>query len=355
MAFMDLDDIPAWLDARNASGDFSGVALVARDGETLFSHMSGLAHRGHGVPNRLDTRFAAASIGKLPLAIAALRLVERGELDLHRPLTEVLPPEHRPAALTSAHTLHHLLSHTSGLASYLDDDDETWDSWNANWDRIPVYHARRPADLLPLFAELPARHAPGEVYEYNDAGFVLAGLVVEAATGRRWDEVLADEVLTPAGMADTSVEELDSDPARLAVGYVVDDGPVEARRTNIYSVTASPMPDGGMLTTAADLVRLVDALLAGRLLGEPMLREMLRPQGPPSADVEQYGYGCQLAVEDGRVTIIGHGGSDPGVATMLVHHLEARTTIVVLCNQDRGAWGAMLALTEALGLRDPRA
>ena len=218
-----------------------------------------------------------------------------------------------------------------------------------------MYHARRPADLLPLFADLPARHAPGEVYEYNDAGFVLAGLVVEAATGRRWDEVLIDEVLMPAGMADTSVEELDTDPARLAVGYVVDDGPVEGRRTNIYSVTASPMPDGGMLTTAGDLVRLVDALLAGRLLGEPLLREMLRPQGPPSTDAEQYGYGCLLAVEDGRVTIIGHGGSDPGVATMLAHHLEARTTIVVLCNQDRGVWATTLALTEALGLRDPRA
>jgi len=130
---------------------------------------------------------------------------------------------------------------------------------------------------------------------------------------------------------------------------------VGARRTNIYSVTASPMPDGGMLTTAADLVRLVDALLAGRLLGPALLAEMLRPQGPPSSDgAELYGYGCSLGVDGGEVVVIGHGGSDPGVATMVAHHLAARTTIVVLCNQDRGVWAATMALTEALGLHDPR-
>jgi CubicO group peptidase (beta-lactamase class C family) len=355
MPHMHIDEIPAWLDERVGTGEFSGSVLVTRDGEQLLAHAAGLAHRGHGVPIRPDTRFATASITKLPMAVTALRLVERGVLDLHAPLVDVLPAEQRPVALTPAHTLHHLLSHTSGLANYYDDDDETWASWMAAWDEVPVSRARRPADLLPLFARRPAVAPPGDTYRYCDANFILAGLLVEAATGRPWDEVLAEEVLAPAGMTDTSIEPLDAEPARLATGYVMDDGPPEARRTNIYAITASPMPDGGMLSTTHDLTRLMDALLGGQLLGPELLAAMTRPQGPASDEPEQYGYGCLLTVADGEVVSIGHGGGDPGVATMLLHDLASRTTAVVLCNQDRGVWATWLAITGALGLREPRA
>jgi CubicO group peptidase (beta-lactamase class C family) len=64
----------------------------------------------------------------------------------------------------------------------------------------------------------------------------------------------------------------------------------------------------------------------------PLLAAMTTPQTPPSTDVEQYGYGLELVVENDAVTIIGHGGADPGVSTMVSHHVVAGTTIVVLCN-----------------------
>jgi len=109
-----------------------------------------------------------------------------------------------------------------------------------------------------------------------------------------------------------------------------------------------------MITTATDLVRLVDALLAGRLLPAELRGAMTRPQGPPSGEVEQWGYGCQLTVRDGEVVAIGHGGGDPGVAALLSHYLESGTTVVVTCNQDRGAFAATLRIAEALGIDDPR-
>jgi CubicO group peptidase (beta-lactamase class C family) len=351
---MDPVTLRTWLDDRVASHDFSGVALVWRSGAPDFFYAGGLAHRGHGVPVTDRTRFAVASITKLATAAAALRLVDRGLVRLDQPLTDVLPEAHQPAALTPAHTLHHLLSHTSGLANYHDDEDQTWASFTSCWDRIPSYHIRRPADMLPLFADLPAVRPPGDKYQYSDANFILAGLVIEAATGRSWADVVADEVFAPAGMTETAVEALDQDPARLATGYLTDDGPPERRRANYFSVTANGMPDGGMITTAPDLARLIDALLEARLLSPALTAAMTRPQGPPSTDLEQYGYGCELVVEDGVVTILGHGGSDPGVSTMVTHHRAARTTIVVLCNQDRGSWAATLKLCEAFGLRDPR-
>ena len=348
-------DLRAWFDERTAANEFSGHALAWRDGAPIFSYTGGLAHRGHGVPIREDTRFGVASITKMVTAIAALQLVERGAVRLDQPLIEILPPEQQPVALTGEHTLHHLLSHTSGLANYHDDDDPTLASFLANWDRLPVYHVRRAADMLPLFRELPAVAEPGTEVAYNDAAFILAGLAIEAVTGRTWAEVVTDEVFVPAGMTDTDLEDLDHDPLRLAVGYATEDLPPDVRRTNIYSVPAAPMPDGGMITTAADVARLIDALLGGRLLSPELVAEMTRPQGPSSDEVEQWGYGCKLTVAGGRVIAIGHGGSDIGVAALLTHYLEEAVTVAVLCNRDRGALASTLQIAAALGIEEPRA
>jgi CubicO group peptidase (beta-lactamase class C family) len=287
-------------------------------------------------------------------AATALRLVDRGQLRLDQPLIEVLPTEHRTRAMTPEHMLHHLLSHTSGLPNYHDDAAQTWDSFIGALDRIPGSKARQPADVLPLFADLPAVRAPGEKYEYCDANFILAGLAIEAATGRSFYDVATEEVLRPAGMADSAFEELDQDPPRYATGYLHADGPPDAWRSNVFSLTAKGMPDGGMITTAQDLARLIDALLVGGLLSPALLAAMMTPQAPPSDDLEQYGYGLELVVENGAVTIIGHGGADPGVSTIVAHHLAAATTIVVLCNQDRGSSAAIARLTKELGLTDPR-
>ena len=349
------DELRAWFEGQTAAHAFSGHAMVWRDGAPVFSYVGGVAHRGHGVPIRADTRFGVASITKMVTAIATLRLVDRGLVSLDRPLVEVLPAEQQPAALTSDHTLHHLLSHTSGLANYHDDDDPTLASFLANWDRLPVYHVRRPADMLPLFRDLPADAPPGTEVRYNDAAFILAGLVIEAVAGRPWDEVVAEEVFAPAGLTETSLEPLDHDPLRLAVGYMTEDVPPEERRTNIYSLTANPMPDGGMITTPSDLGRLIDALLGGRLLSPGLVEAMTRPQGPPSDEVQQWGYGCQLTMAGGRVLAIGHGGSDPGVAALLSHFVAEGATVVVLLNRDRGALLATTQIAAALGIDDPRA
>jgi CubicO group peptidase (beta-lactamase class C family) len=349
------EDLRTWFDERTSNEEFSGHAIAWRDGEPIFSYVGGLAHRGHRVPIGEGTRFAVASVTKMVTAVTALRLVDRGLLALDAPLVEILPADQRPTALTREHTLHHLLSHTSGLANYHDDDDPTLTSFLSCWDRIPTYHIRRPADMLPLFAGLPAVAPPGREVRYNDAAFLLAGLAIEAVTGRPWDEVADAEVFRPAGMADTGIESLDADPRDLAVGYMTDRGPADGTHTNIFSLPAKGMPDGGMITTPADLARLTDALIDGRLLSPELTAAMTRPQGPPSDDVEQWGYGCKLTVRDGQVVAIGHSGSDPGVAALVSRYLAEATTVVVLCNQDRGALAATLRIAAARGIDDPRA
>jgi CubicO group peptidase (beta-lactamase class C family) len=353
MKSLDQLGLSAWLDERATQGLFSGVVLVRSGDETLFEHSAGLAHRGHRVLVKPNTRFQVASVTKMITAATALRLVERGALSLHKPLTGFLPPEFRPISLDDRHTLHHLLSHTSGLANYHDDDDDTWASFTSAWDRVPVYHARGPRDLLPLFGELPSTDDPGG-FEYGDANFVLIGILIEWITGKSFAAVATEEVLIPAAMTGSAFNQLDVEPEDMATAYLATDEPPTAWRSNIYSVPAGGMPDGGMTTTAHDLDRFLTALRSGTVVNPETFSLVLTPHGFDEDSPEAYGYGMELVVVDGRVTIYGHSGADPGVSAMVSHYVEGETTVIVLCNQDRGSWAVAQRLAKELGVDDPR-
>lgn len=353
---MDIDASRTWLDQRAAEGDFSGVVVAWADGTPVFEHAAGLAHRGLAVPLTTASRFQVASVTKLLTAVTALRLVERGLIALDTPLVDVLPDDRRPQALTPEHTLHHLLCHRSGLTNYHDDDDETWASFESCWTQVPPGTVHGVADLLPLFVDLPLGFEPDADWEYADVNYLVVGLVIEAITAAPFAEAVDEAVIAPAGMTDTAFERLDRDPVRLAVGYGAGDEPGERGRTNVYAVPPVGMPDGGVITTAHDLGRFFDALVNGSLVTPETFRLMLEPRGtlPETDDLEAYGYGTELTLVDGRVTIFGHAGGDPGVSAMTSHFVDDATTLIVLCNQDRGSWAASKHLAAALRLSDPR-
>jgi CubicO group peptidase (beta-lactamase class C family) len=350
---LDTAALTAWLDDQARQHLFSGVALVTDSRQTIFEHAAGLAHRGHGVPIVPTSRFQVASVTKMITAATALRLVEEGALALDRPVTAFLPRDHRPAALDDRHTLHHLLSHTSAIPNYHEEEDETWESFTAAMERIPFSRARGPLDLLPLFADLPPVGEPGE-FVYRDSNFIVVGILIEWVTGRDFAEVARDKVLVPAEMADTDFAELDLEPAGFATGYVVSDEPPESWRSNIYQVPARGMPDGGLTTTARDLDRFIDALAGGKILDAETISLMVTPHGVEEGTPEAYGYGMELVVDDGSVSIYGHSGLDPGVSSMVSHYVDPGVTVTVLCNQDQGSWPVTQRIASDLGIEDPR-
>ncbi|MGF1616801.1 MAG: serine hydrolase domain-containing protein [Acidimicrobiia bacterium] len=102
---MDIGSLSGWLDERATNGEFSGVALVWKNGDPLFEHAAGMAHRGLGVPVQTDSRFQVASVTKMVTAVAALQLVESGLLGLETPITDVLDQD--LGAVTPAHIRRH--------------------------------------------------------------------------------------------------------------------------------------------------------------------------------------------------------------------------------------------------------
>jgi CubicO group peptidase (beta-lactamase class C family) len=334
------------LDAELAAIDFSGVVLAVGPDGLLAAVAQGIADRATDRPIEADSRFGIASVGKLFTAVTLVRLFERGVAAPGTPLIEVLPADRRPRSLDPGVTLEHLLTHSSGIADYADEyGDEPFDEI---WRRVNPGAIREPADLLPLFVDLPPRGAPGTEVRYNNGGFVLAGLAIEALAGRSFYDEVDDAVFVPAGMASTGYPALDDVIPDVAIGYLAppDDEPDLPWRTNLYAMPARGQPDGGAFSTAADLVRFLDAFAAGRLVTPGWRDEMLRVRVRDEREETAYGLAWRIEGE-GRRRLAWHQGGDPGYVAHLRWYRETGIRLVVLANRERRAWPAA-ALAEEL-------
>lgn len=330
-ARMDQSTLDTWAED-NLAADFSGVIAVARGGDVVAHRLRGYANRADAIPNALDTRFAIASGSKLFTAVAICQLVDAGRLTLDTRLRTFTTE----GGLDERITVRHLLTHTSGIASYFDEDDE----YGQVWHDVPMYRMRRPHDYLPLFVDKPAVFAPGERFEYNDAGFVLLGLIVEELTGRPFADHVRDSVFAPAGMTDSGYFESDRLPARTAQGYL-DDG-----RTNVFEVPVVGGGDGGAYVTAPDLARFWVTLTAGNLLSPAMTRELLAPATATGDDAPHSHYGLGVWKAGDAWSFV--EGGDPGACMISGYFPGAERgddlTMTVIANIETPLWKAFKAL-----------
>lgn len=316
-----MDRIPG-LAAAIADGAFSGAIRVDRGAECLVSQASGLADRAHRVPNTPDTRFAMASGSKGFTALAALSLVEDGTLSLddtvRRWLGDDLP------LVDDRVTLRQLLSHTSGVGEYLDDDADSAEYLMPG----SMHTYLTPDDFLPLLTQPPLAE-PGTTFAYSNAGFVLLGLIIQRASGVRYQDVIRQRVLGPAGLSETDFLRSDELPGSAAVGYLWPDRP----RTNVFHLPIEGSADGGAYTTVGDLHRFWVALQQGRIVGPEVVRQFTTP-APGHHPDEPYGLGVWLP-RPGVWTLV---GADAGVSMQTQHHPELGLTWSVLSNDSDGAW-----------------
>lgn len=309
--------------------DWSGSVLLTQRGETLLEVCAGAADRAAHVPVRPETRFALASVTKMFTAVAVVDQVAAGRLTFDTPVVDVLPPERRPSTLLPEVTVHHLLCHTSGIADYAEEeppDGSEEIDYAELWVDRPTYSMQRPADFLPLFADLPPYWSPGEKYWYSNAGYVLLGLVLEELGGAPYTELVQSRVLDRAGMADTGFFRLDEPVPDLAVGYLRQDD--RTWRSNHFSTPVVGGADGGAQSTCRDLDRFLTQYDDGTLLGD--LHDTVVHRHADAGDGFSYGYGVLLH-PDGR---LGHGGGDPGVEASVFRWPDEEANLVVLANTE---------------------
>lgn len=332
-------DLNGWIAAQPLPEPFSGVISFSRPDGRLDAAF-GQAIRALHLPNTVETRFQMASGCKVFTAVAVGQLIERGLLTPHTPLLDCLevPLPH----IAPSVTLHHLLTHTSGVPDYF--DESVMHDYAEVWKDRPMYRVRSPRDFVPLFHHLPMTFAPGERFAYNNSGFILLGLVVEALTGQSFTSYVQQHIFAPAGMTDSGYFWADSLPDRTAYAYLR--RPDGSWATNIFSVPIVGGPDGGAYTTAGDMERFWTALSGGRLLNPEWILRARVPTGRsgPSA---HYGYGVWVDEARGGPEFFVEG-SDPGVALRSTFIPGKEAIFTVLGNTGEALWHFYDPLKSAL-------
>lgn len=306
-----------------AEDDFAGTVLLAKQGKVIFHKACGLAERGFGIRNTLDTRFNLASIGKMFTSLAIMRLVEAGKVKLNDTMLQHLPNyPNKPVA--EKITVEQLLTHTSGIGNY----DE-------GHNRPSLTPLDTLSDYLPLFADKAPDFAPGERFGYSNAGYVILGLIVEAVTGADYFDHVRNTIFKPLGMAGTDFLEIDIAAPNVATGYMRPLDQPGKWQSNVQMMARRGGATGGSYSTAPDMLRFANALTENRLLGAAMTAEWTK--GRNDFHRGRYGYGmAEEVINDHR--IIGHAGGHYGIATDLMIFTDLGITAVILTNCDVDAY-----------------
>ncbi len=305
-----------------------------------------------GYAVRPDTLFQIGSITKLFTATVVMMLLKEGKLALDRPVSDYLPDLKLADAQAQASlTLRMLLSHSGGFyGDYFDD-------FGMGDDALSLYVAH----LDTLAQQTP----PGEVWAYNNAGFCLAGAMIEHVTGQPYEKVVQERIFTPLGMTRSFFFAHEAIAYPNAVGHTqTTPGGDEHEVARLYPLPRSVNAAGAIISTVDDLLTFAQFHLDGgvtrdgqRLLSEAAAHAMRQPQIKAANFAESYGIGWELHEWDG-VQVIGHGGSTNGFNARLAIVPERQFAIAVLTNSGRGSamYEEVVAweLAERLGLRAPQ-
>jgi len=312
------------------SDKFSGVFSVSGEQGVIFEKCCGYRNRSENLANNAYTSFGIASGTKLFTGLAVCKLIEEKKLSLDDKLCDVL--SYDLGKIERSVTIFHLLTHTSGIGDYIDEETENLaEQMQDLYSRYPVYLWERLEYYLPVITPLPPKFKPGERFGYSNAGFVLLGLVIEAASGRSYQQFVRDTIITPCNLEHTGFYRMDSLPANTAFGYMHDKKSGEWR-TNTFNVPILGGSDGGLFTCSVDLDKLWRDIFNNKVLSKDVLPVFLKPHVIRN-EFKSYGLGIYIYNRSNNLAYYAVG-SDFGVDFFTVFFPKQKIVASALGNTE---------------------
>ncbi|MGE8207846.1 serine hydrolase domain-containing protein [Heyndrickxia sp. NPDC080065] len=321
--------------AIQGQNNFSGSILVKKGNDVLTEISYDYANRSEQIENKTFTRYGIASGCKLFTSIAICQLVEAGKLSFETKLEDCLNVSF--PNFDEDITVHHLLTHTSGIPDYF--DEEVMGDFEELWVKTPMNLMRTLKDFLPLLQNQPMKLTVGEKFQYNNAGYILLGLIVEQVSQLQFADYVEKNIFEKASMDNSGYFEFDSLPKDTALGYI--DFPDGTWKTNIYSLPVKGGSDGGAFVTVNDMTNLWDALINNQLLSEEYTNKLLTPYVRTNDNNGFYGYGVWIEKKSDEVLKYHIMGYDPGVNFHSAFYPKTSIKTVICSNKSEGAYDIM--------------
>jgi D-alanyl-D-alanine carboxypeptidase len=303
--------------------NFNGSILIQKKGKVSFARSFGLANIPFKVPNTNQTKYKIASITKVFTSVLILQLQEQGKIDLGKPIGTYLR-DYAGEGVNKV-TIHQLLNHTSGLANF----DTVTDMATALKSGIPVYQTPSTSDeLLARFCSGKLANVPGEVFDYNNADYVVLGKIIERMYGSTYEQVLQEKILQPLGMEDTGLLHQSDIVDGLADTYFFRDD-LKAMVNDLPVYPENWYAAGAMYSTVDDLLAFSNALFRAKLIKRETLALMIKP------GLDDYGYGIwsyDTKINGKTHRVVKRPGQIMGAQSQLYHFLDKDVTILILSN-----------------------
>lgn len=324
---------------------FTGVIQIVEKGRLKLHIAAGYRNRGEGLLNDLDTAFGIASGTKGFTALAIARLIDAKKLSLDDKVFEILPQDF--PNMDKEVTVAHLLSHTSGIYDYF--DEEVIEDFGQLFKVVPINEINGPTDDYPLLIRGDAYFKPGDKFKYCNSGFVILGMLIEEVSGMSYKAFLNEEVIEPLGLVHTGCYETNALPKNTAVGYLEES---DSLKSNIFEIPKACTADGGLFTTADDVAKMWNGFIKGDLISKDLRDKMLTKQADIHwEDSENLGYGLGFYIQkepSGEVKNYFLVGEDPGVSFSSNYYVKEDRIVTILGNTDEGVWKLFDEIAEYL-------
>jgi len=300
--------------------EFSGTVILAKEGKVLIEKAIGMASKSYEIPNKMDTKFNIASVGKIFTALAITQLVEQGKLSFDDSLSMYIGADWLDPEISKKIQIKHLLTHTSGLGDYFRDAYMQCD--------IPFF--RELKDYKALIADDKLSFEPGTRFSYSNTGYILLGAVIEKITNETYFNYLKKNIFEPAGMINTDGFDKDVPVLNRATGYtkVYTNGKVSWNNHQFTRIMRGS-PSGGIYSSAEDLLRFDNAFRTNKFLTPEYNDILIKGRTELNVPFHSYGFFVSQGVV-GRV--LSHKGDGRGMNCHYKSVLDLDYTVIILSN-----------------------